>query len=144
MADRRPVYVAHPLNAPTAAEREQNRARAARWVAWLADRYLVAPVADWILLAGEWPETPERRAVGLEIDRRLVELCGTIVLVGRRVSDGMRFEASWARERVDLTGLADDAPSEEYLRALCGDVLAVEVLMAFDAKLAASGIGRVA
>lgn len=142
MPDRVPVYVAHQLNAPTAAERDANRARATRWVAWLADRYLVAPVADWILLAGEWPETPELRATGLEIDRRLVELCGTIVLVGPRVSPGMVFESTWSSLRIDLTGLSDDAPTEEYLRTLCGDALAVEALRALDARMAAGGIER--
>lgn len=144
MSRRIPAYLAHPLNAPTAEEREQNRQRAARWCAWLSRRYLIAPVADWIVLSSQWDETPENRAIGLEIDRVLVELCGTIVLVGPRVSEGMRFESSWSRERVDLTGLADDAPTEEYLRALCGDALAVEVQRAFDAKMAAVGIGRVA
>lgn len=104
MITRVPVYVAHPLNAPTAAERDANRARASRWVAWLAERYLVAPVADWILLAGQWPETADWRAVGLAIDRVLVELCGTIVLCGPRVSPGMQFEAGWAKTIIDLTG----------------------------------------
>ncbi len=143
MADRVPCYVAHPLNAPTEAEREANRARASRWVAWLAERYLVAPVADWILLAGQWPETAEWRAVGLQIDRALVELCGTIVLVGPRVSEGMGFESSWAKRRIDLTGLSDDAPTADYLRALCGFPLAVDVLRELDARMLAGGIARV-
>jgi hypothetical protein len=103
-ARRVPVYVAHCLNAPTAEERESNRREAARWVAWLAGRYLVAPVADWILLAGEWPETPEHRSTGLAIDRVLVELVARIVLVGPRVSEGMRFESGWSKTVVDLTG----------------------------------------
>jgi len=140
-AARRPVYVAHPLNAPTAEEREQNRQRAARWCAWLSRRYLIAPVADWIVLSSQWDETAENRAMGLEIDRVLVELCGTIVLVGPRISDGMRFEAEWARVVVDLTGLLSDAP-QAYASA--GFVLGPIWPEIIDERMAAAGIGRVA
>ncbi|TAK10585.1 MAG: hypothetical protein EPO32_14740 [Anaerolineae bacterium] len=108
MTARRPVYVAHPLNAPTAEERESNRARAARWVAWLADRYLLSPVADWVVLSGVWTE--DRRETGLECDRALVALVGTVIAVGPRMSDGMRLEAGWARVAVDMTGMCSDAP----------------------------------
>lgn len=102
---RVPAYIAHPLNAPTPEERYENIARAERWVCWLAERYLIAPVASWTTLGKFWPETPECRAEGLTIDRVLVELCGTIVLVGPRVSPGMQFEAGWARTVIDLTAL---------------------------------------
>lgn len=140
---RRTVYVAHPLNAPTAGLREQNRERAQWWVGWLAKRYLVAPVADWILLAGEWPETPDCRAAGLAIDRVLVELCGTIVLVGPRVSDGMRFEASWAKTVVDLTGIFEMAPDGWCgLAMYCADNTALDGLAEIDSRMAAAGIER--
>lgn len=101
MADRIPVYIAHPLGAGP--DREANRAAAAQWCALLAERYLVSPVADWIVLSGVWSEN--RRTVGLECDRAIVELVGTVIAVGPRVSPGMALEMGWPRRIVDLTTL---------------------------------------
>jgi len=100
MADLVPIYVAHPLGSevPT---RELNRGKAARWVAWLAERYLCAPVCTWITLAEVWPET--MRDVGLEVDFALVKLVDVVVLCGDHVSSGMRAESEWASLVIDVT-----------------------------------------
>lgn len=100
------VYLAHPLGAGP--DREQNRANASKWVAWAAAQG-VAPIADWIVLSGQWEESPELRAKGLAIDCRLVELCDEVWLCGGRVSPGMKLEADHALEKgirvVDMTEL---------------------------------------
>lgn len=103
------IYIAHPLGA--GAEREANRARAARWVDWAA-RCGAAPVATWITLSGMWGE--DRRELGLAIDCALAERCDEVWLVGGRVSEGMRIEAA-AAERAgvtvrDLTCLGPEPP----------------------------------
>jgi hypothetical protein len=93
---RRAVYVAHPLNAPTRAGIEANLSRGARWCAWLATYFSIAPLAPWIYLAGIWLETPENRARGLEIDFATIDRCDELWLVGPRVSEGMLLEARHA------------------------------------------------
>ena len=87
------VYIAHPLGGGD--DREANRARAARWVAW-AGMHGVAPVADWIILSGQWDETPEHRERGLRIDVALVARCDELWLCGNHVSHGMSIEANAA------------------------------------------------
>lgn len=100
------VYIAHPLNAPTREGIDQNRANASKWVAWAANQG-VAPIATWITLSGEWPETAENRERGLLIDCALVERCDAVWLVGGRISTGMQIESDHARligkSVVDLT-----------------------------------------
>jgi hypothetical protein len=49
-------------------------------------------VADWILLSSTWDETPELRALGLEIDKALIDVCYGVILCGSRVSPGMAIE----------------------------------------------------
>jgi hypothetical protein len=90
---KRVVYIAHPLGAGP--DREQNRRNAAQWVAWAA-RQGVAPVADWVILSGEFEETYENRALGLSIDLALIERCDELWLVGGRVSPGMAIERDHA------------------------------------------------
>jgi hypothetical protein len=103
------VYIAHPLG--NSLDREANRARAKRWVAWAAGQG-VAPVADWIILSEVWTEG--RRDEGLAIDVVLVRRCDELWLVGGRVSTGMGVEADAARaEGVvvrDLTALGNEPP----------------------------------
>ena len=89
------VYVAHPLG--HGEDREANRAEAAKWVAHLALVADVAPVADWIILSGEWPES--MREHGLAIDKALIERCDGIALCGPRVSSGMQIELEHAMSR---------------------------------------------
>lgn len=107
------VYVAHPLNAPTRAGIEANRAKASRWVAWAALNGC-ATIADWIILSGQLPETPANRALGLEIDCTLIERCDAVLHVGGRVSEGMAIEGAHARISnvavVDLTELGAEPP----------------------------------
>ncbi len=104
------VYIAHPLGAGP--DREANRSRAARWVAWAAAAHSVAPIADWIILSGEWSE--DMRELGLAIDCALVERCDEVWLVGGRVSPGMQIEAARAKARglrvVDWTHLGAEPP----------------------------------
>lgn len=105
------VYIAHPLGAGP--DREFNRARAARWVAW-AGLQGVAPSATWIVLAGQWDESEENRTRGLAIDVTLVKRCDEVWLVGGRVSAGMKIEANAAIEAgiavVDMTHLGEEPP----------------------------------
>ena len=99
--------------------RTQNRANAARWVAWAAAQH-VAPIATWITLTGEWTE--EHRKLGLAIDLVLIERCDEVWLCGLRISSGMSIEAERARELgkpiINLTGLRmADAPTRRKLMA---------------------------
>jgi hypothetical protein len=106
----RSVYIAHPLSAPTREEIERNRVNAAKWVAWLAWQFPIAPVCTWITLTGEWDESPVNRVLGLEIDKALVRLCGEMWHVGGKVTTGMGIEAQEARVVHDLTHLGYLAP----------------------------------
>jgi hypothetical protein len=107
------VYVAHPLG-PDGPDREVNRKNASRWVGWLALHFEIAPIADWIILSGEWSETEENRKRGLAVDKRLVVRADEVWLVGGRISEGMKIESETARALgrpvVDLTFLGAVAP----------------------------------
>jgi hypothetical protein len=89
------VYIAHPLG--DGPDRALNRARASQWVAWAADQGVI-PVATWITLASEWPESEERRSQGLALDCALVERVDEMWLCGPRVSPGMNVEATHAKK----------------------------------------------
>ena len=109
----RAIYVAHPLG-PDGPEREWNRRNAAKWCAWIASNYIVATIADWIVLSGEWSETEENRKLGIEIDLTLVARCDEVWMVGKRVSAGMVLEASEAvrlgKPVIDFTGTHGGVP----------------------------------
>lgn len=90
---RKTVYIAHPLGAGP--DRQLNLERAARWVAWAALQGY-APSASWIVLASQWSETPENRAMGLECDIASICSCELGWLCGPRVSPGMLMEATEA------------------------------------------------
>src|SRR5678809_190463 len=69
--------------------------RALRWLAWLRAAFPEATfIAPWIAtiqsLGGD--DSPALREAGLVDDCAVVERCDGIVLVGCRVSDGMRRE----------------------------------------------------
>lgn len=111
----RVCYVAHPLG--SGEDRARNLANAAKWCAWLAKTYGIAPVADWIVLAGQWDESPENRDRGLSIDVELVKRCDELIMVGGRISPGMAIEANAARMHgllvTDLTHLGYEVPAWE-------------------------------
>lgn len=108
------VYVAAPLNAPTREGIEENRARASRWVAWIARTFGVATVCTWIVLSGEWEETDENLALGLRIDVELVEASEEAWLVGGRVSSGMAMETAEHPVVRDLTFLGAEPPESIF------------------------------
>ena len=107
----RVVYIAHPLG--SGPERETNRQNASKWVAWAAKTFGVAPIADWIILSGEWSE--DLRELGLFIDKTLIERCDAVWLCGGRVSPGMAIERDHALEHgvavVDLIHYGPLPPS---------------------------------
>ena len=109
------VYLAHPYSAPTAAERDANRARAARWAAWALTERGVSPSCSWIVLTGELPESPENRRLGMAADLAQVEQCTELWLVGGRVTPGMAEEAEYARLHnipvFNFTSLGDEPPT---------------------------------
>ena len=90
---KRLVYIACPLG--DGPDRELNRQRASKWVAWAAEQG-VAPVCTWIVLTGQWSES--RREEGLEIDCALVERCDEFWACGPKMSTGMHVEATHARK----------------------------------------------
>lgn len=106
------VYLAHPVSAPTREGIEANRARAARWAAWILKTYRVAVIADWIWCTGELEETPENRTLGLAMDVELVGRADEVWMVGPRISQGMKLEAEEAfrlgKMVFDLTGITGD------------------------------------
>ncbi len=89
------VYIAHALG-PDGDQRRANQASAARWCAALAKRYRVSVAADWIILSSVWPETPELRALGIQLDLIQVSKCDEVWLCGPRVSEGMSIEGAHA------------------------------------------------
>lgn len=123
------VYVAHPFT-PTEEEISKymlpnmgrgtavsaachdNRERASRWVAWVANSGF-CPQATWIVLTGQWTEK-EGRELGLELDKMLIARCDELWLVGGRISSGMQIEREEAERlgiRVqDLTHLGKEPP----------------------------------
>ena len=78
-------------------------------MAWAADLG-VAPIADWIILSGQWDES--RRDDGLRIDFALIERADELWQVGGRVSEGMALEAREAEVHgvvvFDLTALGEE------------------------------------
>lgn len=99
-AIRRPIlYMAHPV----AGDVSDNIARALRWLLWLRRRYTrPAIIAPYIanILAGEDDADPAQRARGLEDNCELVAAISVwragsgVILVGGRLSDGMRIEGN--------------------------------------------------
>lgn len=85
----RVVYVAHPLAGP---EANRNRLNAAAWCGRIAKEFLVAVEASWVVISGQWPETPENRDLGLRCDLAHIGRCHELWLVGGRVSSGMGIE----------------------------------------------------
>lgn len=107
------VYIAHQLSGDV----EANRAAASRWVGLLAMTFDIAPIADWIIMTGQWTE--EHRARGLRIDMELVSRADEMWMVGPHLSNGMALEMGAAqgfgKPVVNLVGL-DHAQAVACLR----------------------------
>lgn len=92
------------------------------WLRWLSDRYpALTFVAPWIASldgGGGDDLDPERRARGLRDCRVTIRACAGMVLVGGRVSAGMRDEMSCAASVVDLTHLGENPPDTDSQAAL--------------------------
>jgi hypothetical protein len=110
------IYVAHPLSG-TYAEMSQNRLFGSHWCAWLCRHFQVATIADWIVLSSVLEETAANRTMGLDCDLSLIERCDALVLVGTRISTGMRIELEHAKKLgkpvIDLTVLGIRCPTHE-------------------------------
>lgn len=105
-------YMAHPV----AGDVEGNLARAERWLGWLMQRNTdTAYIAPWIsqVRVGDDAD-PAQRDRGLLDCEAAAARCDGIVLVGGRVSTGMRREAEAAKRAgrpvVDLTTLGELPP----------------------------------
>lgn len=123
---KRVVYLAHPVGAPTVDEIMDNLSRARRWLRALVD------ATDWSIVASWMPyvETLDEeryRARGLADDLACLERCDAIVLVGGRLSVGMKVELDHAIARgllvVDLTPIGEEPAGElaGYIETLCGE-----------------------
>ena len=105
------VYLCHPVSGDVAG----NLRRAERWVKWIETTYPVAVVASWITECRIWDDNnPEHRAAGLRRDFAVLARCDEVWLVGGRISNGMAYEAAYARQCeipvVDMTSLGDEPP----------------------------------
>jgi hypothetical protein len=97
---RRVVYIAHPLG--QGAMRAQNIRNAMTWSAWAAHVQEVSPSCSWQVLAQMFPEHPQFRQMGLECDLGAVENSDEVYLCGGWISEGMKLEEDYARERGKL------------------------------------------
>lgn len=108
------LYLSHPLSGSTDEERQRNRENATRWAAFIAWRCQVAICADWIILSSIWSET-QGRELGLKLDCEQVRRCDAVIVVGGRISSGMRIEivaAKFSNKPIcDLSKLGYEAPS---------------------------------
>lgn len=108
-------YVAHPVVGDVAG----NVARARRWLRWLIDQEpLRAFCCPWIPYVEVLPDADaQQRERGLRDDEAMAARCDGIVLVGGRISSGMRREmlatAAAGGRVVDLTGLGAEPPPSE-------------------------------
>jgi len=92
-----------------------NAERAMRWLAWLRRSFpLVTFIAPWIasVLAGDDDRDPVMRAAGIADAVTLIPRLDGVVMVGGRVSEGMRCEGDVARQVVSLTHLGAEPPRE--------------------------------
>lgn len=112
------AYVAHPLG--SGEDREQNRANAAKWCAWIVQNLGVAVCADWIILSGEMEETPENRSLGLDCDFSQIYICHLFISCGGRHSPGMVQERDVALRAglpaFDVTPFGYEPPKNELDR----------------------------
>lgn len=95
----------------------QNLQRAMRWLAWLRRSFPETTfIAPWIasVLSLDGDDSPTLREAGLVDDCAVVERCDGIVLVGGRISDGMRREMEHGQRR----GALDQVSVEHGIAAV--------------------------
>ncbi len=116
------AYVAHQLSAETPELMAANRENAARWCVWLCRHFGLATIADWIVMSSVLEETEENRAMGLDCDLALIERAGLLILVGGRISSGMKLERDHARmvgiPTLDLTWIGFACPSDDNVELI--------------------------
>lgn len=105
------LYLAHPVRGDVPG----NLARARRWLRWLRTNAHpeAAIIAPWLLdieVLGEDDGDPAQRERALQRCELVAQRCDVVVLVGGRISEGMRREAAAAPAIVDLTYLGEEPP----------------------------------
>ena len=103
------LYVAHPVSGDVLG----NISRAYRWFRWLRACFPEVTFAmPWVvnLLCGEDDADPAQRERGLVDCETTARACDGVVLVGGRVSAGMKREAGAARVAYDLTRMGEEPP----------------------------------
>lgn len=93
------VYIAHRLG-KDAVRRAENIEDAERWVRFFGV-IGCAPIASWTALARGWSEEMGR-VEGLDVDKRLVEVCSAIFLCGPELSPGMVTERDHGLATVEI------------------------------------------
>lgn len=101
------IYMAHPFGGDP-----RNLDRAKRWYTWLVREFpRNAYQCQWVIECelfgiGETNSAGPAFTRGLEVVRR----CDAVVLVGGRISDGMKQEARAAIAVLDLSMIGDEPP----------------------------------
>lgn len=107
------LYVAHPVSGDVPG----NIARAYRWFRWLRASFPEVTFAmPWVvnLLCGEDDADPAQRERGLVDCETTARACDGVMLVGGRVSAGMKREAEAATAAYDLTRLGEEPPRAKF------------------------------
>lgn len=105
------------MSAPVAGDIDRNLARARRWLRWLWEAHPgVVVVCPWLHDIEALPmrdDHPEEREASIKRCEAVARICDAVVLVGGRVTEGMRREAAVAKEVIDLTWLGAEPPTPE-------------------------------
>ena len=104
------------LSHPVAGDVSGNVARALRWMRYLApkhpDRVILAPWAAGVMAFDD--SNPAERARGMDDNFTILRRCDSIILVGGRISGGMRAELEVAKscglEVLSLVELGEEPP----------------------------------
>jgi hypothetical protein len=89
------IYMAHPVHPAEGETVESNLELALAWLKYCHQRFPAWTVfAPWIPDCEIYDDSdPEQRHAGIERNRRVVRVCDGVILVGLRISSGMRAEA---------------------------------------------------
>ena len=101
------IYLAHPFGGDP-----RNLDRARRWFAWLCREFPSnAYVCNWIIECELFDDAdPQQRATSLARQCEIARRCDAIVLVGGKITPGMKQEAAAAIAVLDLSMIGDDPP----------------------------------